>query len=600
MTADNTIYAMGYARVSTAKQAVESESLDIQADRIERHIIGHGRTVKPMDGVIQEPFTGTTDERPVYQEALRYIRKNRGTIRYFVVMTIDRFSREGAFKYQQMKAELAAEGVELGDISGVIQPRVNSLQHLGFKYGWSETSPSDVGEVVLAEAASHERSRILTRLVEAQIRLTQGGYHLGPANDGYVVKRVFVDGKKKLAQFPDPERAEFVRVMFRMRAEGTTSDEEIVKHLNGLGFRTKPFNRWNRAKTVVVGHKPGMPLTVKHFQCLIQRPAYCGITVRRWTHGKAVRARGGEALIPIAQFNAANRGRVFIEEHEDGSVRISYNHMPSRQPPKRHKFSLRWPLKNVVACPRCRKPLFASASRGKSGHYFTAYHCSRGHARYSVPQAKLEQAFSTFVATLHFEPKFFACFETLLVDAFHDAQAQWTNERRTSASKIATLEERKTQLALAFAETTSASVRKVLEQQVTALDDSISEVGQQHQAFGSAEGDVQTFLTYARTLLEHPQKILDNIEHLREQLAIYGLFFERPPTFDDIVFGTPLLRLTFALSRQVAMQQSRAVHRQSLDWNTLHQEIYRWNEAEWAIDAILRRLHLQDSAFAAA
>src|SRR5260221_1159159 len=250
-----------------------------------------------MDGVLQEPFTGTTDERPVYQEALRYIRKNRGTIRYFVVMTIDRFSREGAFKYQQMKAELAAEGVELRDISGVIQPRVNSLQHLGFKYGWSETSPSDVGEVVLAETASHERSRILTRLVEAQIRLTQGGYHLGPANDGYVVKRVFVDGKKKRAQFPDPERAEFVRVMFRMRAEGTTSDEEIVKHLNGLGFRTKPFNRWNRAKTVVVGHKPGMPLTVKHFQCLIQRPAYCGITVRRWTHGKAVRARGGEALI---------------------------------------------------------------------------------------------------------------------------------------------------------------------------------------------------------------------------------------------------------------------------------------------------------------
>src|SRR6266571_3083123 len=188
MRTEETIYAIGYARVSTPKQAVEGDSLELQAELIARHVMGNGWRTFPENRVLQEPFTGMVDDRPIYREAIRLIKTNPGKVRYFLVKTIDRFSREGSLKYQQMKAELAGLGVELRDLSGVIQAPINSLEHLGFRYEWSEKSPSAISEVVLAETANHERSRILTRLVEAQIRLTQDGYHVGPPNDGYLAK----------------------------------------------------------------------------------------------------------------------------------------------------------------------------------------------------------------------------------------------------------------------------------------------------------------------------------------------------------------------------------------------------------------------------
>ena len=103
---NTTIYAIGYARVSTPKQAVEGDSLDLQAERITRSCIeNNGWTLFPDNLVFQEPFTGTTDVRPVYELILRLIKSNPGKVRYFVVTGIDRFSREGSLKYQQMESK---------------------------------------------------------------------------------------------------------------------------------------------------------------------------------------------------------------------------------------------------------------------------------------------------------------------------------------------------------------------------------------------------------------------------------------------------------------------------------------------------------------
>ncbi len=51
------------------------------------------------------------------------IKKNPGKVKYFIVKVIDRFSRGGSGPYQAMKDELARHGVELRDMSGVIQPK---------------------------------------------------------------------------------------------------------------------------------------------------------------------------------------------------------------------------------------------------------------------------------------------------------------------------------------------------------------------------------------------------------------------------------------------------------------------------------------------
>jgi site-specific DNA recombinase len=586
------VYAIGYARVSTPKQAVEGESLDIQAEAIARFIENRGWRVFPNDQVIQEPFTGTTNDRPRYRDALRLIKHNPGRVRYFVVKTIDRFSREGAFGYKQMKRELATLGVDLRDIGGVIQPAVNSLEHLGFKYSWSERSPSDLGEVVIAEAADQERHRLLTRLTETQIRLTQDGYHLGPANDGYVSKRIVVGGKRKVAQFPDPGRAEFYRTMFAMRAAGAYSDEEIVQRLNAQGFRSKAHNRWNRARTTIVGPTEPVPLTVKQLQRIIKRPAYCGVVVRKWTHGRAVRAQGGQPLVSIDLYNRANRSKVWIDERNDGSLQMRYGKETIRPLIKRNRFSKRWPYKNVVRCPRCERPLWASASRGKSGRHYAAYHCNRKHERYSVAQPALDSAYSGYLKAVRFEKSFLEAFEPLVACAFQAELERSARDRESRNATILDLEQRRRQLALAFAEATSPAIRQVIDEQVQQLDRKIEDMRAPESSRDIETSDVNDFIGHAKIVLEHPSRILENVANLREQLSLFGLFFESWPTYEEIVSGTPKLRPILSLFCEAKPTSSPPADRLLLNWNTLQEEIARWQQAYWAIDTVSERMKI--------
>ena len=53
--------------------------------------------------------------------------------------------------------------VEVVDSYGLIQPKRNTLDHLGFEYDWSVYSPSKVAEFFEAHRGKQEERDILTR-----------------------------------------------------------------------------------------------------------------------------------------------------------------------------------------------------------------------------------------------------------------------------------------------------------------------------------------------------------------------------------------------------------------------------------------------------
>lgn len=588
-------WAIGYARVSTSKQAVEGESLLLQADLIKKDVASLGWRLVPDGRVLQEPFTGTTDDRPAYREAIRFIKSHPGKVAYFVVRSIDRFTREGSLQYQQMKAELAGLGVELRDISRVIQPTINSLEHLGVSYKWSRTTPSAISEVVLAEAGRHEVSSILTRLIGAEIALVRRGYHIGRPDDGYIVKRIFVDGKKRCAQFPDPERAHFYRMMFDMRADGAYSDKDIVKRVNGLGFRTRYRNWWDATGTKLMGQRDGKPLSVKRLQAILLRPVYCGVIAKRWTDWKPVLARDGESLVSIETYNRANRGKRRIDVNDDGTLGMSFGTESTPVVKKREQYSLRWPYKRVAMCPMCRRPLWASASRGRSGQYFGAYHCARGHKRYSVPQTTLDAAFELFLSKLRFTSEAWSDFSVSIRAEYHKAVGTMKSAARQSAQTIAQLEEQKLQLVEAFAMAGSDTMRSSIERKVEAMEAEIVVLREQSQTLQVQESEIDAFLDYARRLLEHPARILGFIGNVREQIALFGLFFEEFPTLDEIRSGTPKLTATFEVFRTSEPPPDATVDGTVLNWNIVSEELIRWKRAYWAIDEVWRRMAADES-----
>lgn len=585
-----TIYALGYARVSTAKQAAEGDSLPIQARIIASEIKQQGWTIHPAAAdVLQEPFTGTTHARPEYQRAIQIIKAHPSAIKYFVVRTIDRFSREGSPEYLAMKAELASMGVELRDTYHVIQPSINTLAHTGFEYEWSRFEPSRKSEIAEAEAGKQEIMVMLTRMIGAEIDLVQKGYHIGNPDDGYVIQRLPVDDKKRCVLKPDPERAHFFRLMFELRAAGLYTDREIVDHVNGLGFRTKPRNRWNADKTKIVGHSAPKLLTVKRLQCTITRPIYCGVIMEFWTRHQPTRARG-EAIVCIETYNRANRGARYLEERPDGSLRMLYDRSPERVLKKRNTFDQRWPYKNVVLCPTCRLPLWASASRGRSGQKFTAYHCARTHDRYSVKQSVLDQAFRAYLASVGAVDGLWDTFSDVVraeYARFLEASKQQSARGAEMAKELLT---RKDQLIEAFTAATSPSIRRSLEEKVEAIDRELAATTETRLDLSASEADLDDFLAHVRKVLEHPARILDFIREKTEQVALYRLFFEVFPTYEEIVSGTAKLTPTFASLQTPGGPESGVVGDIGHNWNTIQHEIDRWKEAYWAIDLVYERM----------
>ncbi|MEI9899107.1 MAG: recombinase family protein [Hyphomicrobium sp.] len=260
-----------HCRVSTGKQAYEGESLQAQAGICLDIATRNGWTVAHEPWL--EAYSGRKAIRPAFEEVLAFLDGHPGAVRYYLFRAIDRFTRGGIVTYETMKQQLAKRGVELVDSMGVIQPKRNTLEHVGFEYDWSLVSPSEITEAVLATTAKAEATTILTRLIGQEISLTKQGYKIRQAVDGFKNERIHVAGKRRVIQVPDPERAKFYVAMFDLRAAGGLTDPQIVDRINAMGFRTPIRHRWDSSHQRVVGTRGGNPLCVKRSRKLSSAPS---------------------------------------------------------------------------------------------------------------------------------------------------------------------------------------------------------------------------------------------------------------------------------------------------------------------------------------
>ena len=59
--------------------------------------------------------------------------------------------------------------------------------------------------------------------------------------------------------------------------------------------------------------------------------------------------------------------------------------------------------------------------------------------------------------------------------------------------------------------------------------------------------------------MEHPSEILVSADDLRSRRALMSLFFEEPPTYEEILNGTPKMTWVFELSSEFRPAESQLV-----------------------------------------
>lgn len=534
-----------------------------------------GRSVADRNGwtvlrVFNEPYSGRKQGRPMIDDILAFVKKSATPVHYYIFKGIDRFTRAGVVEYERLKTRLETVGVTAVDSYGLIQPKRNTLDHLGFSYDWSVFSPSEAAEFLEAHRSKQEVRDILTRMIGAEIALVQQGYKIRPPTDGFLNRRIDLDGKKRVIEVPDPQRAPYFCEMLRLRAEGRLSDKEIVARVNAMGYTTKPHRIWDRSTGKVIGHTKPQPLSVKRLQEIILRPIYCGVRVEKWTNWQPIRTKY-PGLVSIEMWNRANRSKVEIVERVDGTLllRSGANRIPVRL-----RNNPAYPYKNVILCAQCRRPFLGSASRGRLGTYYPAYHCNRGHY-VRIPKSYFEETVEAYLATLTIPRANMGEFKIALEDAWQRREKEIAEESERTLQTARGLKDQQENIIDALLAAKEPLVRERLEKRIAELEEQIRGC-QVQSGTDVSRADFEAFSSWVSTLMEHLIPTLKEGEKIEVQRGLFELIFEQLPTIEEVANGTPILSPFFEVSRGFFPLKSASVRPLRFDWNTIAPVLTRW------------------------
>lgn len=206
--------AVGYARVSTEKQAAEGVSLDAQRQEIISFSVASGFDL--IDVLSDEGVSGAKHEnsRPGLSEVLELVRTKQVAV--VVVTRRDRLARTLAIG-GYFETEIARAGGELIAIE--------------------EVGQSDIVRAVMKMVAEVERLLAAQRTRAAMKALKARGQVLGRVPFGYARNQ---DGRLD----PVPAEIKVLRRVQRLRADGR-SLREIAEELTRSGVPTRRGGRWS-------------------------------------------------------------------------------------------------------------------------------------------------------------------------------------------------------------------------------------------------------------------------------------------------------------------------------------------------------------------
>lgn len=552
--------AVAAIRVSTTKQGTEGDSPEAQKEQIERFAQTKGFTIKKYFVFME---SASKEQQPM-QEAVNYCVDAKNAIDLFIIKSIDRFTRGGSLSYDMLKTQLESSHVQLVDIYGVISSQqVNTLDHLGFEYKWSVYSPSKKSEILEAERSKDELRDIMSRMIGAEIRYTQNGYWMRQPPYGYYSEKLDTNQGKRTVLRPREEEAVFIRKIFELRAEGLLTDPEIVDRVNDLGYQTRiSYIRSTDDLSKVVAKKGGKPLTVKRLQRIVQNTIYAGINVEKWTGYSPIKCVF-DGLVTIDLFNRANRSKRYIGYNEaDGEYEI-YRQAPKKYLVNKVMNNPAFPYKKFVLCPECGGVLLGSASRGKTGKYYPAYHCSNKGHYFRIPKDQMDEKIAQFIARIKVDDERIDLLLTTIKDEYRRREALSGDSRIIIDKQIQVLKTKEEAAASKIMFLSNSTAITYLGNEVEKIHQQIIKLEKEKQQVKDKKPmNIDRILARVRYFLEHLDLLLLKQQDPHKKAQLFGVLFDKLPTYDDLDSGTqktPLFTGVNSVFRLASLEKSLMV-----------------------------------------
>ncbi len=566
-----TEYGIIFRRISSNKQGLMGDSPEDQEQQISRRVSQFSASISTKIIIkanfdLVESASGEIDTQPILK-ALEFCRNPNNKISYAFIKSIDRGTRGGATIYGQLKSQFAKYGVQFIDVYGVISTqKVNTLDHLGLSYNWSEFSPSYITELLEAERAKGEVRDILTRMIGAEVRYVRMGYRVRPAPMGFQNKKIETTHGLRVILSPHPTEASWFIKMFELRVQGILTDIKIVEQLNALGYKSRIRKIHDKNdKQKIIGHSGGKPLTVKQLQRYIQNPIYAGINDEKWSNGNPIKCKF-DGLVSIDTFNKANRGKItIIEDGED--VKIYKGKVPLWRLRKQKENPL-YPYKQYILCPKCKQPLLASGSRGKAGKHYPAYHCSRKHKYYRVPRKDLEATVESYTEHVEFDDGFVGDFKKIFLEEWDKRERQVSNDTIKLNQRLIELEHEINEIKDKIKILSSITTIKLMEADIDRLESEKANLMGIRERKDKEQINIKILINYTQYFMEHLKDLLFGSPNPFQNAAMFGLLFEDLPTYEELENGTPQLAPIFKLNEAYKTSKSQSVSPEGFEPST--------------------------------
>ena len=521
-------------RVSSDKQGLDGDSPEAQREQGEAYAKAHNIVVTETIILLE---SASHEVQPM-QKVIDVCKDKSKGFQVVLIKSIDRFTRGGGDYYSPLKRQLTRLGIALEDMYGVIgKQQINTLEHTGFKYYWSEFNPTQKSEYLEAERAKDEMRDIMSRMIGAEIRYTQLGYWMRRPHYGFRSVKIDTKNGKRTILKPDKNEAKFIIRLFEMRAAHVYTNQQIADELNSMGFRSRvTIVRDKYDRTKIKRQIGGRKMTAKMIDQYTSKLVYCGIIKEKWTHDKPVKAQF-DGLVSVDLFNEANRGRVFVEVDSHDSITIKHKAVPDHLKNKQI-YNPDYPYKQVVACPKCGKTLSGSATRGKLGKHYPAYHCSRDGHYFRVPKPEFDETIEDFVRTIAIKPEYIDDVIAAIAELWRERQTKQIDANRQRLEHRDILQSQIKATVDRMRIVTSETALKYLEEDIVSVEKELAELDEEIARQPNLQAEFDQVLQYAKYILEHLSELLLDLCNPLRKAAFFGAIFNKLPTYEQINFGT--------------------------------------------------------------
>ena len=521
-------------RVSSDKQGLDGDSPEAQREQGEAYAKAHNIVITETIILLE---SASHEVQPM-QKVIDVCKDKSKGFQVVLIKSIDRFTRGGGDYYSPLKRQLTRLGIALEDMYGVIgKQQINTLEHTGFKYYWSEFNPTQKSEYLEAERAKDEMRDIMSRMIGAEIRYTQLGYWMRRPHYGFRSVKIDTKNGKRTILKPDKNEAKFIIRLFEMRAAHVYTNQQIADELNSMGFRSRvTIVRDKYDRTKIKRQIGGRKMTAKMIDQYTSKLVYCGIIKEKWTYDKPVKAQF-DGLVSVDLFNEANRGRVFVEIDSRDNIIIKRKAVPDHLKNKQ-VYNPDYPYKQVVACPKCGKTLSGSATRGKLGKHYPAYHCSRDGHYFRVSKPEFDKTIEDFVRAITIKPEYIDDVIAAIAELWRERQTKQTDANRQRLEHRESLQSQIKATVDRMRVVTSETALKYLEEDILSVEKELAELDEEIARQPNLQAEFDQVLQYAKYILEHLSELLLDLCNPLRKAAFFGAIFNKLPTYDEINFGT--------------------------------------------------------------